>query len=88
MGGPGGVMTLPADDAETIIDLPGFEVLASGEYGGELELLIETVPADVHCGQCGGPAQAHDRREHMLRDIPVGGRATVLVWPARSGMGR
>ena len=66
--------------AETIVDLPGFVVLAAGEYGGELELLIETAPAEVHCGQCGGPAQAHDRREHLLRDVPAGGRATVLVW--------
>jgi transposase len=66
--------------AETIVDLPGFVVLAAGEYGGELELLVETVPIIVHCGQCGEPAQAHDRREHLLRDVPVAGRATVLVW--------
>jgi transposase len=66
--------------AETIVDLPGFVVLAAGEYGGELELLVETEPVVVYCGRCGGPAQAHDRREHLLRDVPVGGRATVLVW--------
>jgi transposase len=66
--------------AETIVDLPGFVVLAAGEYGGELELLVETVPTVVHCGQCGEPAQVHDRREHLLRDVPVAGRATVLVW--------
>ena len=66
--------------AETIVDLPGFVVLAAGEYGGELEILVETLPADVHCGQCGGRAQVHDRREHLLRDVPVSGRATVLVW--------
>jgi transposase len=66
--------------AETIVDLPGFVVLAAGEYGGELELLVETVTMDIHCGQCGSPAQAHGRRKHLLRDVPVGGRATVLVW--------
>lgn len=65
---------------ETIVDLPGFTVLAAGEYGGELELLVETTARIVHCGQCGSRASAHDRREHMLRDVPVGGRATVLVW--------
>ena len=65
---------------ETIVDLPGFTVLAAGEYGGELELLIETTPTLVHCGRCGAQARAHDRREHLLRDVPVGGRATVLVW--------
>jgi transposase len=66
--------------AETIVDLPGFVVLAAGEYGGELELLVETTATEVHCGRCGGPARAHDRREHLLRDVPVSGRATVLVW--------
>jgi transposase len=66
--------------AETIVDLPGFVVLAAGEYGGELELLVETEATAVHCAQCGGPAQVHDRREHLLRDVPIAGRATVLVW--------
>ena len=28
--------------AETIVDLPRFVMLAAGEYGGELELLVET----------------------------------------------
>jgi len=44
--------------AETIADLPGFVVLAAGEYGGELELLVETVPSSVHCGRCGGLARS------------------------------
>jgi transposase len=66
--------------AETIVDLPGFVVLAAGEYGGELELLVETDTTVVHCGMCGGRAQVHDRREHLLRDVPVAGRPTVLVW--------
>jgi transposase len=66
--------------AETIVDLPGFVVLGAAEYGGELELLVETTKTVVHCQRCGGRAQAHDRREHLLRDVPVSGRATVLVW--------
>ena len=66
--------------AETIVDLPGFVILAAGEYGGELELLVETTATDVYCGRCGTRAQVHDRREHLLRDVPVAGRATVLVW--------
>ncbi len=66
--------------AETIVDLPGFVVLAAAEYGGELELLIETTIKVVHCEHCGGRARAHDRKGHLLRDVPVSGRATVLVW--------
>ena len=65
---------------ETIVDLPGFVVLAAGEYGGELELLVETTATEVDCSQCGTGAVVHDRREHLLRDVPVAGRATVLVW--------
>src|SRR5690606_5389343 len=45
-----------------------------------LELLVETTATDVYCGRCGTRAQVHDRREHLLRDVPVAGRATVLVW--------
>ena len=56
--------------AETIVDLPGFVVLAAGEYGGELELLVETTATEVDCSQCGTGAVVHDRREHLLRDVP------------------
>jgi hypothetical protein len=31
---------------ETIVDPPGFTVLAAGEYGGELEHLVETTSAE------------------------------------------
>ena len=65
---------------QIVLDLPGFIVLAAGEYGGELELLVETTTTVVRCRRCGGRAQAHDRREHLLRDVPVAGRAAVLVW--------
>jgi transposase len=60
--------------------LPGFVVLAAAEYGGELELLVETTKTILHCELCGGRAQVHDRKEHLLRDVPVSSRATVLVW--------
>lgn len=80
---------------QIVLDLPGFVVLAAGEYGGELELLVETTTTVVHCHQCSRRAQVHDRREHLLRDVPVAGRAAVLVWwkriwrePDRQGAGR
>jgi hypothetical protein len=65
--------------AETIVDLPGFVVLAAVEYGGELELLVETMPTDVHCGQCGGLAQIHDRHARLPRDVPVGALLRLTV---------
>ena len=68
---------------EAVLDLPGFRVLAAGEYGGELEVLVETTATAVHCGRCGRCAAAHARREHLLRDVPVSGRSAVLVWVKR-----
>ena len=68
---------------ETILDLPGLTVLAAGEYGGELEVLVETTATVVRCGQCGREAAAHARREHLLRDVAVSGRPAVLVWVKR-----
>lgn len=65
---------------ETVLDLPGFRVLAAAEYGGELEVLVETTTTIVVCRRCGRRASSHARREHVLRDIAVSGRATVLVW--------
>ena len=65
---------------EVVLDLPGLRVLAAGEYGGELEVLVETVATSVMCPRCGRRASSHGRREHLLRDIAVSGRATVLVW--------
>ena len=69
--------------AEIVLDVPGFRVLAAGECGGELEVLVETTATAVHCGRCGRRAAAHGRREHLLRDVPVSGRPAVLVWVKR-----
>jgi len=65
---------------EIVLDLPGLRILAAAEYGGELEVLVETVATSVVCPQCGRRASSHARREHLLRDIAVSGRATLLVW--------
>jgi hypothetical protein len=65
-------------EASTVRDLRGSSMAVAAR--GELELLVETTAAVVHCHQCGGRAQGHDRREHLLRDVPVAGRAAVLVW--------
>jgi len=65
---------------ETVLDLSGLRVLAVAEYGGELEVLVETIATSVMCPGCQRRASSHARREHLLRDIAVSGRATVLVW--------
>ncbi len=39
--------------AEIVLDLPGFAVLAAAEYGGELEVLVETTATVADCPWCG-----------------------------------
>ena len=67
----------------TMLGLDGFEVLAAGEYGGELELLVETTATLVGCPTCGVLARPHGRRTHLVRDVAAGDRAVLLVWRKR-----
>ena len=71
------------DTAARMLGLPGFLVLAAGEYGGELELLVETISTVSGCEGCGVVAIPHGRREHVVRDVPSGGRPVTLVWRKR-----
>ena len=73
------VTALPA----RMLGLEGFEVLAAGEVGGELELLVQTLDTLAGCPVCGVVATAHGRRDHLVRDIPSAGRPVLLVWRKR-----
>src|SRR5689334_19455532 len=63
-----------------LVGLGGFRLLAAGEVGGELELLVETVVDLVGCPACGAVARAKDRRPRWVRDLPLAGRAVELCW--------
>ena len=71
------------DTATVALGLPGFVVLAAAEYGGELELLVETTESVTGCPRCGVVATLHDRKPRWVRDLPAGGRPGVLVWLKR-----
>ena len=58
-----------------MLGISGLVVLAVGEYGGELELLVETSESVTGCPRCGVVAVAHGRR---------GGRC---CWCGASGCG-
>ena len=63
--------------------ISGVGVLAAGELGGELHLLVETTRQVEGCRSCGVVALAHGRREHLLRDAPFGHRPVVVMWRKR-----
>jgi hypothetical protein len=52
--------------AAVMFGVAGIRVLAAGEVGGELHLLVETVERVGGCRCCGVVAVAHRRREHLL----------------------
>jgi transposase len=66
-----------------ILGLAGFRLLSVSEYGGELEQAIETTATEAFCLSCGALARLHGRRPTWVRDLPVAGRPTVLVWVKR-----
>jgi len=69
--------------ATRALGLPGFVVLSTAEYGGELEQLVETVQVEAFCRSCGVRAVAHGRRPTWVRDLACGGRPSVLTWHKR-----
>jgi transposase len=66
-----------------MLGLAGFRVIQASEVAGELELVIESEPAPAGCPLCGVLAVGHGRLEVRHRDVPLGGRPTVLVWRKR-----
>jgi transposase len=73
-----------APDVSTVkFGLAGFRVLAAGQVGGELELLVETTAARASCPTCARPAAPHARREHLLRDLAHDDRPVFVLWCKR-----
>jgi transposase len=66
-----------------VLGLDGFVLLAAGVVGGELELLVETTETVTGCPACGMVATAHGRREHLVRDVPLGGVPVAVMWAKR-----
>lgn len=70
-----------------LLGLDGFAVTAAEEIEGEMHVAVQTdgsVP--VGCPECGvipAPAALKDRTTVRVRDLPVAGRPTVLVWSKR-----
>jgi transposase len=71
------------DLGAVVLGLDGFRLVAVDEHDGELELAVETSNDIVGCPGCGAVATAHGRRPVRVRDLPVAGRPTTLIWIKR-----
>jgi transposase len=63
--------------------MPGFVVGAHDVVAGELWLYVETTADVVGCSECGTRAVGHGRARTAVRDLPISGRPTVLMWSKR-----
>jgi transposase len=63
--------------------LDGFQVVSAELVAGEWQLAVQTTATMVGCVSCGVPARPHGCRVVRVRDLPIGGRAVVLLWRKR-----
>jgi transposase len=65
---------------DVMFGLDGFVVRSVCRYGNELEVTVRTTATRVACRECGIIAAAHDRRDHVLRDVAIAGSPVAVVW--------
>jgi transposase len=74
---------LPAGAAAPLVGLPALRVFEVFEFVDERWLLVATDAAVVPCRGCGQRAESKGRTTVHVRDLPVGAKATRLVWVKR-----
>jgi transposase len=71
-------------DVNRLLGLEGFSVTAVEERGGELDLEVELAARAGCCPRCGrGSCDVKERPMVRIRDLPIAGRRTFLVWRKR-----
>jgi transposase len=72
------------EDLSRLLGLEGLAVRAVVERGDELDLEVELVAPAGCCARCGRPScVVKERPVVRVRDLPIAGRRTVLVWRKR-----
>jgi transposase len=72
------------DHVSRLVGLEGFEVKRVIEVGDRLDLEVELVARAGCCPHCGrGSVDVKDRPVVRVRDLPIAGRVTHLVWRKR-----
>jgi transposase len=67
-----------------LLGLDGVVVRDVSEVGDQLDLQVELIARADRCRRCGlGPVTVKERPVVTVRDLPIGGRATVLRWRKR-----
>ncbi|WP_208029802.1 ISL3 family transposase [Rhabdothermincola sediminis] len=69
--------------ATALVGMAGFVVGVQELVEGEWWLYVETSADFVGCSACGTRAVGHGRVRSVVRDLPISGRATVLVFARR-----
>lgn len=67
-----------------LVGLRGFVVRAQTTDDGEHWLLVETTRTRSGCPSCGVLGVGNGRRHVKVRDLPIAGAPTVLVWAKRT----
>lgn len=74
-------MEVHGSDASVLVGLDEFVVNSGWLLDGQWTLWIERQPTEpVGCPGCGTRAWRHDRRRHVVRDLPISGVPVRLVW--------
>lgn len=68
-----------------LLGMHDFVVTAQTARDGEVWLAIETTTTRLACPDCGVFGIGNGRRQVIVRDLPIAGRPTVLVWSKRTG---
>ena len=71
------------DDATALVGMPELVVRGQVLRDGEWWLAVETPPGPRWCPGCGVRAVGHGRNRTMVRDLPIAGVPTVLVFARR-----
>jgi len=67
----------------SLLGIPGLRVLGVFEFFDERHVFVESVRDFAGCDRCGQRAVSGGRHVIQVRDLPVGPKATRLVWHKR-----
>jgi len=70
--------------ATALVGMDGFIVKSQVVHDGEHWLLVESTMTRAWCPDCGVAAVGNGRRRVVVRDLPIAGVPTVIVWAKRT----